>query len=771
MLRKIAAVRKRLRLFIYIGGSLWMFFILYFINSNFSGMNGTPIDKSTYSIYNLYDNYNYYSQDSSSDTNKTLSDLPEVHFTNHTTFLSMVENLLGGVTKQNDSVSDIYENIFKHHDIDTILGTLSFKQRCDLYFKNVFSDNVNWIFNPEHNYDIKNDGDDFKNYLEENQQILKEKFAPKEKTIAKDKVEQSFTDFAKDEYVEYKTKYNQQLITNHLSIFRIFNKCYVTSDEVSQNDKMNTFISKQQKLVHELNPDIPRFGLTEQEELVDLLTSSPSTFENRVYPWISKQYPVYERFTGKVSHEPPNYYKLLGDPLQKTTKNIKYKRMNNNEELFVKRFKNKCNGKGIVLTIGDQHVEHTVSLIHLLRALDNRLPIQIVYYDDINEESKRRIVTAAQEQFNVLPESFRKVSYMFGDDYLDNNGKGLVPQEVWFVNAYNAIQKHYRGKFSRFGNKLLAAFFNSFDEFMLIDADTVMMKSPEYFFNLKGYLKTGTFFFRDRAVHKRGIGDGELIERMAPNMIDSIMFDMPLITNYTRNNDYFRGVQHYMESGLLLIDKNRHYNSLLTIIEVNLIQRLRKLSYGDKELIWMGFAINGDENYIFNGNAAGAIGELTAPDDRLRPDGTRHHSEEICANHPGHVSSEDNHSLLWINSGFRFCHQSDEVDFKEEAETQTRLKFLKTSEAFKTFYYAPLRITHAIVPPLSPDLEIRRNKEDEPTSGWLWERDYCKRYMWCAYSSIGGKQKDKTKKDNTLEGLLVSFDDEEINLFNYLGDI
>ncbi|KAK6880301.1 putative alpha-1,3-mannosyltransferase MNN1, partial [Candida tropicalis] len=112
-----------------------------------------------------------------------------------------------------------------------------------------------------------------------------------------------------------------------------------------------------------------------------------------------------------------------------------------------------------------------------------------------------------------------------------------------------------------------------------------------------------------------------------------------------------------------------------------------------------------------------------------------------------------------------------EVDFKEEAETQTRLKFLKTSEAFKTFYYAPLRITHAIVPPLSPDLEIRRNKEDEPTSGWLWEKDYCKRYMWCAYSSIGGKQKDKTKKDNTLEGLLVSFDDEEINLFNYLGDI
>ena len=124
-----------------------------------------------------------------------------------------------------------------------------------------------------------------------------------------------------------------------------------------------------------------------------------------------------------------------------------------------------------------------MSLIHLLRALDNKLPIQIVYYDDVNEESKRKIVTAAQEDFRSLPHSFEKVAHLFGDKYINSQGKGLQPQEIWFVNAYNSIHKNYRGKFSRFGNKLLASLFNSFSEFMLIDVDTVLMQPPEYFSN------------------------------------------------------------------------------------------------------------------------------------------------------------------------------------------------------------------------------------------------------------------------------------------------
>ena len=99
---------------------------------------------------------------------------------------------------------------------------------------------------------------------------------------------------------------------------------------------------------------------------------------------------------------------------------------------------------------------------------------------------------------------------------------------------------------------------------------------------------------------------------------------------------------------------------------------------------------------------------MTPPQDRARKDGTWHHSKEICSPHPGHVSGDDNHSLLWINSGFRFCHQADEVNFEKEAKKKTRLKHLHTADQFRTFYYNPLRITHAVVPPLDQDLQDRK---------------------------------------------------------------
>ena len=69
---------------------------------------------------------------------------------------------------------------------------------------------------------------------------------------------------------------------------------------------------------------------------------------------------------------------------------------------------------------------------------------------------------------------------------------------------------------------------------------------------------------------------------------------------------------------------------------------------------------------------------------------------------------------------------------------------------------------------------------DEPTSGWLWESGYCKRYMWCAYSCWWATKRPDEKddtvdnnetKDNTLDGILVEYNQDEIALFNYLGDI
>ena len=795
MIRKLIRNRQRLKWVLFTGASIWIFFILYFINSNYYN---TESHLLSYSIYNIYDNLH---EENESPLKSILSPLVDnsandqqhiSNFKNHTLYESLIKSTFQNTTKRTkDLNSNIYDDIFTNHKLETVLGTLSFKERCDLYFKNVFAQDVNWHFNPDTKYDVNFDKKtkEYQEFNKVKELIIQEKFDKMKQKLKEEDYSEELEKLQKSMFTDYMHQKFEQEIVNRLSTFRIFNKCYITNDETPQINKINQFITNQQKLVQNLHREsetsdktkIDKLELTDKEALVDLMVTKSSTFEHRVYPWISKEYPVYERWTGKVYHEPPNYYEILNhDPMQKTTKKTQHS--NNAAEPFLKQFKNKFNGRGIVLTIGNQHSDYAANLIHLLRALDNKLPIQIVYYDDVNEKSKRKIVTAAQEDFRSLPHSFEKVAHLFGDKYINSQGKGLQPQEVWFVNAYNSIHKNYRGKFSRFGNKLLASLFNSFSEFILIDVDTVLMQPPEFFFQLKNYQTTGTYFFKDRSVfQKRSLEDGKFFERMGPSTVDQIMFDIPIMTNYTTTRELFRGLQHYMESGLVMINKDKHLNSILMITQINLIGPITGKVWGDKELFWLGFAINGDEEYYFDNNFAAAIGELTPPQDRARKDGTWHHSKEICTPHPGHISSDDNHSLLWINSGFRFCHQADEVDFEKEAEKKTRLKHLQTADQFRTFYYNPLRITHAIVPPLDPDLQDRKNAMDEPTNGWFWESGYCRRYMWCAYSSVGGPQKrpdekddknDNNKiKDNTLEGILVEYNQDEIALFDYLGDI
>ena len=42
----------------------------------------------------------------------------------------------------------------------------------------------------------------------------------------------------------------------------------------------------------------------------------------------------------------------------------------------------------------------------------------------------------------------------------------------------------------------------------------------------------------------------------------------------------------------------------------------------------------------------------------------------------GHISDEDDRSLLWFNSGFRFCHEANNIDYQEETKNNVILKFL-----------------------------------------------------------------------------------------------
>ena len=140
------------------------------------------------------------------------------------------------------------------------------------------------------------------------------------------------------------------------------------------------------------NPSLPKFKPTKQEQMVnfDNENLSPSILEHRVYPWLSFEYPVYERWTGKYNINLRKWPIILKMEI-KTTKRLNII-MTSIYHHFLESIKTKCNGRGLVLSISDLHVDVTVRLIHLLRALNNRYPIQIVYYDNLSKTKEKSLL-------------------------------------------------------------------------------------------------------------------------------------------------------------------------------------------------------------------------------------------------------------------------------------------------------------------------------------------------------------------------------------------
>ncbi|KAK6465160.1 mannosyltransferase [Scheffersomyces coipomensis] len=659
------------------------------------------------------------------------------------------------------------DNLNTNPDFYKFLSTLDFNDRCQLYFENLFDHNQNWFINPNERAQAHRFNFDFDTFLNDKRRELQEHF---NEDNGKNKNEQiddqnAFNKYVDEKYHEYADSIYQQeqTMVDSLSHLRIFNKCYLTSNDISQQNTIKNFIAEQkhfgksmlvlekQDLKHKTTK--ASNNKNKKRSIKIDPTKDCSNLEERLYPWLSNHYPIFEKWTGAVELHPPVF------------KNSNARKTNPSTEshygsCFLNKFRKSLSGKGIVLTIGDQHVDDTVHLITLLRALQNTLPIQIVYYDNLSGHSKSRIVRAAREEMRDLPESFEQVRDQFSNDY----DRGLPKQEVYFVNTYSVIHDNYKSRFEHWGNKLLATVFNTFEEFLLIDADTILLKNPEWFFSNSKYSKSGAFFFRDRTtIPTRPDADARFIKKMSPSKLDAIMFDFPLITDHTLELESMHGLFHFMEAGAVTIDKTRHFTSILLLPQLNFMESFRLLSHGEKELFWLSFVVNGDEGFTFNKNFAAAAGKKSAPkvvNGRIRQ------AKEVCSAHPAHVDDETS-ELVWFNSGFHFCGKYADIDYTHDIEEQNgRYKEgLDSIDSLKAYYYEPLDIDTIIIPPFVDSQKMYvGNNEGEPPRGWEMIHELCNQYLWCAYNTIGGA-------DKRQEGSLISVDEESQKLFRYYGDI
>ncbi|EGW32243.1 uncharacterized protein SPAPADRAFT_50813 [Spathaspora passalidarum NRRL Y-27907] len=575
---------------------------------------------------------------------------------------------------------------------------MGINERCDQFFKILHQLDPNWCVDPSNNFNTRDfKSSEFQNYIKDKKEPINN---------------------LEKEFSTKKFKENGPKIRGLLSIFRIFNKCYIKSTNNRFNWNPNSFLHGS-------------FGLGKP---ANSFFEGTHTFEKRIYPWLSGESPTYENWNGEV------YFDLPGSNSRSAI----------NDPYWLNIFREKSNGRGIVLTIGNKHVDNTVRLIRVLRALKNKYPIQILVDEDFSQESKHNIISAARDDFTELPKSYENVSDILGKNYL-KPGESLPWQEIWFINVKNAIVPSYWNLFQGFTKKLLASIFNSFEEYMLLDSDSVILENPEFFFNIKEYQQTGAYFYKDRAWKARAKKSSNFLKTLGPNLIDSVVFDIPMMTNHTLDREIFKGFRHYMESGLVLLNKKQHFNSVLMSLQLSFFEPISSQFYGEKEYFWLGLAFNGDESYEFDPNFSASIGNFSDTNNPIK---------EVCSAHPAHLSAHDGH-LLWLNSGFRFCHKAGIGKVKYDVEAGHNGRFPSNPHELKSIFESLFRPSHGIIPPWSLDM---KGKNGQFLTGWNDEFKYCAGTMFCAVSSVGSI-------DKPILGQVITFDDTAKNLMSYYGEI
>jgi alpha 1,3-mannosyltransferase len=142
----------------------------------------------------------------------------------------------------------------------------------------------------------------------------------------------------------------------------------------------------------------------------------------------------------------------------------------------------------------------------------------------------------------------------------------------------------------------MAMLLSSFREVILIDADVLFFVDPTTLFSDPDYLRLGALFFRDRLIAPADRAD--FLTKSLPS---------PLSQNILQSNRWWLGTSHHMqESGVVIVDKWRHFVALLLTTRLNGPDRdgndaLRKkgvyeMMHGDKETFWLSWEMAGDSD-------------------------------------------------------------------------------------------------------------------------------------------------------------------------------
>lgn len=505
-------------------------------------------------------------------------------------------------------------------------------------------------------------------------------------------------------------------------------------------------------------------------------------FSRKVVPFFHNMLPTFEPPDGQhISGRFPNGPDFDGD----------------NDSVLLYYHRN-IRGKGIVISASTRYARDISRLIRVLRSLNNKLPIQIVHRGDLLMKARKIILGSGVANVSELASDHytdqslsKKILPHLDLSHPEQHGIDLPIQHITFVNVQEPLRRVSRSDFGGYSNKILAYFFNTFEEMVLLDADAVPLAEPNEILKLPEYSSTGAYFFRDRSLRDSNDWiETNFFLKMMPHEHSDFdkSFGIRPVTDHTLNIQYMRGWRHAQEAGVVLFNRRKHFASSLIMFPLAFWgDPIKSSIWGDKEMYWLSMAIAGDEAFTMNKYGAASVGQVTDDPARKMYNGTS--GAEVCSTHPGHVNAEG--KLLWINSGFSFCKKNgyfrDSHIFPFSA--------VPDKEKVRTLYEEPLRIVDAVVPPELPTLRpmgnpvdvraetkfvldsLKRKKDVDdidninqidaykPQKGWI-KNNCCTQYYYCAYNEIESYDNSGNADDS---GSVFHFEEADRTKYDFLG--
>ncbi|KAF9428024.1 hypothetical protein BGZ94_003549 [Podila epigama] len=261
-------------------------------------------------------------------------------------------------------------------------------------------------------------------------------------------------------------------------------------------------------------------------------------------------------------------------------------------------------GQGIVMCAGNNQFEFLISTVQAIRRLNPTIPIEVFHMGNGDLSDARQ---------TYIREMTSHIELKDVTQILDNS---VMILGGWSIKSFAMLA-------------------SSFEEVMLVDADAFFLRDPAELFSDPGYKATGALFFYDRTLFGGWT--------VGPDFMRSIM---PIMSSFPKTTRWWRGTSsHEQESGVVMINKRKRYQGLLSVCKMNMKYERDFYSYqvfyGDKETFWVGFEM-AQEPYAFVKSYSGVIGE--------RPDheGEAPPSDKACG---AQLHFDYQGRPLWWNGG------------------------------------------------------------------------------------------------------------------------